>query len=115
MKKAGELHLLETLEEPWQEINIDTIRLLPRSNRKYAIVVIVDQFIKIIQLKATIMNISLEEVTKVYQDEVWKLYGVLQKVLSDRGPQFASRFIKRLNKGIRDKKNIIYSILSSDR
>ena len=48
MKRAEELHLLEMPEEPWQEISINIIGLLPRSNGKYAIVVIVDQFTKII-------------------------------------------------------------------
>ena len=47
MKKAGELHLLEILERPWQEISIDIIRPLPRLNRKDTIV-IVDQFTKMI-------------------------------------------------------------------
>jgi len=40
MKKTGELHPLETPQEPWQEININIIRLLPRSNNKDIIVVI---------------------------------------------------------------------------
>jgi len=48
MKKAGELHLLETPEGPWQEISINIIRPLPKSNGKDAIVVIMDWFTKII-------------------------------------------------------------------
>ena len=35
-----------------------------------AIVVIVDQFMKMIQLKATTMNISLEEIAKIYRDNI---------------------------------------------
>ena len=42
MKKARELHSLETSEELWQEISIDIIRLLSKSNGKDAIMVIVD-------------------------------------------------------------------------
>ena len=42
MKKMKELYLLETLEEPWQEISINIIEPLPKSNRLDAIVVIVD-------------------------------------------------------------------------
>ena len=42
MKKAEELHPLETSERLWQEISIDIIRPLPRSNNKDAIVVIID-------------------------------------------------------------------------
>jgi len=42
MKKARELHPLEIPKGPWQEMSIDIIRPLPRSNGKNAIVVIVD-------------------------------------------------------------------------
>jgi len=42
MKKTRELHLLETSEGLWQGISIDIIGLLPKSNNKNAIVVIID-------------------------------------------------------------------------
>jgi len=47
-KKAGELHPLEIPQGPWQEISIDVIRPLLRSNRMNTIVVIIDQFMKMI-------------------------------------------------------------------
>ena len=40
------------------------------------------------------MTISLQEITKIYQDKIWKLHGIPRKVLSNRGPQFASKFMK---------------------
>jgi len=75
-KKAGELHPLEIPQGPWQEISIDIIRLLPKSNGMDAIVVIVDRFMKIICLKATTTNILLEGIVKIYQDDIWKLHGI---------------------------------------
>ena len=42
IKKAGELHLLKSPEGLWQEISIDVIGPLPKSNEKNAIVLIVD-------------------------------------------------------------------------
>ena len=48
MKKTGELHPLTTPEGPWKEISIDIIGPLPKSNKKDAIVVIVDRFTKMI-------------------------------------------------------------------
>jgi len=62
-KKAGELHPLEIPQGPWQEISIDIIGPLPKSNGMDAIVVIVDQFTKMIHLKATTTNVLLEEST----------------------------------------------------
>ena len=41
-RKAGELHPLEIPQGPWQEISIDIIRPLPKSNGMDTIVVIVD-------------------------------------------------------------------------
>jgi len=58
------------------------------------IVVIVDQFTKMIQSKVTTTSISSEEIAKIYRDDIWKLHRVPKKILSDRGPQFALKFIK---------------------
>ena len=68
MKKARELHSLEIPKGLWQEISIDIIRPLPKSNGKDAIMVIVDQFTKIIQLKTITMTVPSEEIAKIYQD-----------------------------------------------
>jgi len=86
MKKAGELHWLETPEEPWQKISIDIIRLLPSSNDKDPIVVIVNWFTKMIILKVTTTAVSSKDITKIYQDKILKIHGVPQKVLINRGP-----------------------------
>ena len=77
MKKAKELYLLETLEEPWQEISINIIGPLPKSKDKDTIVVIVDWFTKMIRLKATITTVSSEDIAEIYWDNIWKLHGVL--------------------------------------
>jgi len=71
-----------------------------------AIMVIVDQFTKMIRLKATTMNISSEGITKIYRDEIWKLHGISRKILSDRGPQFASKFMEELTKALGTKRQL---------
>ena len=83
-RKTGELHPLEILKGPWQEISIDIIGPLPKSNRINAIVVIVNQFMKMIRLKATTTNISSEGIAKVYRDNIWKLHRIPRKILSNR-------------------------------
>ena len=82
-KKLRELHPLAIPQGSWQEISINIIRLLPRSNGMDTIVIIVDWFIKMIQLKAMITNISSEGIGKIYRDKIWKLHGVPRKILSD--------------------------------
>jgi len=49
-------------------------------------------------------NISSEGITKIYRNEVWKIHGVPRKILSDREPQFASRFIEELIKVLGTKR-----------
>ena len=59
-----------------------------------------------IQLKATTTNISSEEIAKIYRDNIWKLYRVPRKILSDRGPQFASKFMEEFTKALGTKRQI---------
>ena len=60
--------------------------------------VIVNRFTKMVRLKATMTNVSSEEIAKVYWDEIQKLHGVSRKILSNRGPQFTSKFIEEFIK-----------------
>jgi len=66
IKKAGQLHLLQIPDGLWQEISINIIGPLPRSNDKDVIVIIVDQFSKMIRLKATNTMVLLKEIAKIY-------------------------------------------------
>ena len=81
-------------------LTIDIIGPLPRLNEMDTIVVIVDRFMKMIRLKAITTNISSEGIAKIYRDNIWKLHKVSKKILSDRGPQFASKFIEEFTKAL---------------
>ena len=105
-RKAGELHPLEILEGPWQDISIDMIGPLPKSNEMDAILVIVNCFTKMIRLKATMTNLSSEGVAKIYKDEIWKIHGIPKTILSDWGPQFASKFMEDLTKVLETKRKL---------
>ena len=83
---------------------------LPNSNGMDAILVIVDRFTKMIRLKAMTMNISSEGIAKIYRNKIWKLHGVPKMILSDREPQFASKFMKEFTKvlGTKRKLSMVY-------
>jgi len=51
-------------------------------------------------------SISSSEVAKIYQDDIWKIHGILKKIISNRGPQFASTFIGELCKALGIKRAI---------
>ena len=76
------------------------------STKKNATVVIVDQFLKMIRLKVTTIAASLEKITKLYQDKIWKLHKIPRKILNNRGPQFASKFMKDLTKILETKRTL---------
>ena len=105
-KRAGELHPLEIPEGPWQDISIDMIGPLPRSNEMDAILVIVDCFTKMIRLKATTTNISSEGVAKIYRDKIWKIHGIPKTILSDCGLQFASKFMEDFTRILGTKRKL---------
>ena len=51
-----------------------------------------------------------ERLARLFRDNVWKLYGLLESVISDRGPQFVVELTRELNKmlGIETKLSIAY-------
>ena len=55
---------------------------------------------------ATTTSISLNEVARIYQNNIWKIHGIPKKIISDRGPQFASTFIGELYKALGIKRAI---------
>jgi len=54
----------------------------------------------------TTTSISSEEIAKIYRDNIWKLHGVPKKILSDREPQFASRFMEEFTKALGTKRQL---------
>jgi len=69
-----------------------------------------------IRLKAKMTNISSERIAKIYRDKIWKLHGVPRKILSDRGPQFASKFMEEFTKtlGIKQQLSTVYHSQTDD-
>ena len=61
---------------------------------------------KMIYLKATMTNISLEGIVKIYRDDIWKLHGIPKKILSNRGLQFTSKFMEEFMKALETKKQL---------
>ena len=56
--------------------------------------------------KATTITVSLEEIAKIYRNEIQKIHRVPRKILSDRGSQFISKFMKDLEKALGTKQTL---------
>jgi transposase InsO family protein len=74
----------------------DLIGPLPESRTYNAIVTMVDIKTKAIKLKASNITITARGVAVVMKNRVFREEGLLLKVISDRGPQFVSSFVKEL-------------------
>ena len=92
------LKLSEVLEKPWTHLTVDFITKLPVVAEKDAILVVCDRLSKMTYFVATIEGMSAEGLARLFRDNVWKLYGLPESVVSDRGPQFAAELMKELNK-----------------
>jgi len=53
---------------------------------------------------------SAEGLVRLFRDNVWKLHGLLESIISDRGPQFAAGLMQELNRmlGIKSKLSMVF-------
>ncbi len=65
---------------------------------KDTILVVCNKLFKITYFIATTEEILVERLARLFRDDVWKLYRLLESVVSDRGPQFAANLTKELNR-----------------
>jgi len=65
---------------------------------KDAILVVCNRLSKMTHFVATIEGISVEGLVRLFRDNVWKLHGLPESVVLDRGPQFAVKLMKELNR-----------------
>jgi hypothetical protein len=95
-KPQGLLQPNEIPEGPWQIVTTDMIVELPYSDGFNAILIVVDRFTKMARFIPTITELGAADMTGLYIENVWRLFGPPKQVISDRGPQFNSRFLKSI-------------------
>ena len=107
---AGKLKLSEVPQKTWTYLIVDFITKLLVVAGKDAILVVCDRLSKMMHFVATTEGTSAEGLVRLFQDNVWKLHGLPESVVSDRGPQFVAELTKELNKmlGIRTKLSTVF-------
>ena len=107
---AGKLKLSEVPEKPWTHLTVDFITKLPVVAEKNAILVVCDRLSKMTHFVATTEGTSAEGLARLFRNNVWKLHGLPESVISDRGPQFAAELMKELNRmlGIETRLSIAF-------
>ena len=84
-------------EKPWSHISADFITKLPLAQGYDAILVVCNWFSKMAHFIATTEKMLAEGLAKLFQDHIWKLHGLLESIISDRGVQFAVGMMRELN------------------
>ena len=89
---------------------MDFITKLPVVAGKDAILVVCDRLSKMTHFVATTEGTSAEGLARLFRDNVWKLHGLPESVVLDRGPQFAAELTKELNRmlGIKTKLSTVF-------
>ena len=97
-------------EKPWSHIIADFITKLPLAQEYDAILVVCDRMTKMAYFVPTTERTSVEGVTRLFQDNVWKLHGLPESIIIDRGAQFVAGMIRELNQmlGINTKLSTAY-------
>ena len=75
-------------EKAWTHISADFITKLPLAQEYNSILVIVDRFTKMAHFIPTTERMSVEGLAWLFRDNVWKLHGLPDNIISDREPQF---------------------------
>jgi len=102
---AGKLMSNSIPEKPWTYISADFITKLPIAQGYNSILVVVDRLTKMVYFIPTIEKTLAEGLARLFRDNVWKLHGLPESIVLDRGLQFAAGIMQKLNRmlGIESK------------
>jgi len=92
-------------DKAWMHISADFITKLPLAQGYDSILVVVDHFTKMAYFVPTMEKITAEGLARLFRDNVWRLHGLPESIISDRGLQFAAGLMRELNEllGIKTK------------
>jgi len=93
---VGELHSLQVLDLRWDTLSMDFVMELPLSSGHDAVMTVVDLVSKRAHFIPTHTTVTAEGIAWLFLHQVWKLHSLLKYVVSDRGPQFVTRFTREL-------------------
>ena len=97
----GKLMPNSILEKAWSYISANFITKLPLAQGYDAILVVVDRFTKMGHFIPTTEKTSAKGLAYLFRDNVWKLHGLPDSIILDRGPQFVAGIMKELNHMLR--------------
>jgi hypothetical protein len=104
MKAAGPLQSLPIPTWKWEDISMNFIVGLPRTTKGFdSIWVIVDRLTKTTHFLPVKTYYPVLTYAQIYVTCILNLHGIPKTIVSDRGPQFISKFWEELHKSLGTK------------
>ena len=92
----GLLQPLPIPSQAWQDISMNFVEGLPKSDSYSVIVVVVDRLTKHAHFLPTKQPYTASMIAKLFLDTIVKLHGLPKTIVSDRDPIFLSNFWKEI-------------------
>ena len=101
--RPGLLQPLGVPDQDWANITMDFVEGLPRLEGKNYVLVVVDRLTKYNHFLSLSHPFTTQEVARLFLDNVVKLHGVPQTIISDRDKVFTCLFWQELLKSLGSK------------
>jgi len=93
---VGRLQSLSIPDKWWNMLSVNFVVKLLESSRHDIVMTVIDSVSKRVHFILMHTMVTAEGVARLFLYYVWKLYGLLKHVVSNRGPQFVASFTKEL-------------------
>ena len=84
-------------DKSWVHITADFIMKLPLARGFDSILVVCDHLTKIVHFILTTEKMSAERLAVLFRDNIWKLHGLPESIISNQGAQFVAGLMGELN------------------
>ncbi|KAI0998268.1 hypothetical protein K3495_g9932 [Podosphaera aphanis] len=94
LRYQGTLKSLPLPDQRWRDISVDFVGPLTEFNNFNCIMVVIDRLTKERHYIPCHTKMKAKDLAKIFVRNVWRLHGLCDSIVSDRGPLFVAEFWK---------------------